>query len=107
MGRRSINTTKSGKYMNPTDQARKLNYFLFIHSPAFFLLPLHYLALILLIMDIFNVILVHNHKYSKKFMLFSPLDVINHGTFKEILPITVFYFSSGPPIIILTYDLMT
>lgn len=23
MGRRSINTTKSGKYMNPTDQARK------------------------------------------------------------------------------------
>ncbi|KAH8411569.1 hypothetical protein KR215_006885 [Drosophila sulfurigaster] len=24
MGRRSINTTKSGKYMNPTDQARKL-----------------------------------------------------------------------------------
>lgn len=25
MGRRSINTTKSGKYMNPTDQARKFN----------------------------------------------------------------------------------
>ncbi|XP_035695699.1 WW domain-binding protein 11-like [Branchiostoma floridae] len=24
MGRRSINTTKSGKYMNPTDQARKM-----------------------------------------------------------------------------------
>lgn len=24
MGRRSINTTKSGKYMNPTDQASKL-----------------------------------------------------------------------------------
>lgn len=23
MGRRSISTTKSGKYMNPTDQARK------------------------------------------------------------------------------------
>jgi len=23
MGRRSINTTKSGKYMNPTDQASK------------------------------------------------------------------------------------
>lgn len=23
MGRRSINTTKSGKFMNPTDQARK------------------------------------------------------------------------------------
>jgi hypothetical protein len=23
MGRRSINTTKSGKYMNPTDQHRK------------------------------------------------------------------------------------
>lgn len=25
MGRRSINTTKSGKYMNPTDQASKKN----------------------------------------------------------------------------------
>lgn len=23
MGRRSVNTTKSGKFMNPTDQARK------------------------------------------------------------------------------------
>jgi len=26
MGRRSINTTKSGKFMNPTDQARTLLY---------------------------------------------------------------------------------
>lgn len=26
MGRRSINTTKSGKYMNPTDQARKYSF---------------------------------------------------------------------------------
>lgn len=25
MGRRSINTTKSGKFMNPTDQASKKN----------------------------------------------------------------------------------
>ena len=25
MGRRAINTTKSGKYMNPTDQASKLS----------------------------------------------------------------------------------
>ena len=27
MGRRSINTTKSGKYMNPTDQASKFKIF--------------------------------------------------------------------------------
>ena len=26
MGRRSINTTKSGKYMNPTDQARTYHF---------------------------------------------------------------------------------
>jgi len=26
MGRRSINTTKSGKYMNPTDQASMLSF---------------------------------------------------------------------------------
>lgn len=37
MGRRSINTTKSGKYMNPTDQAseylKKITKFL---SPIYF-----------------------------------------------------------------------
>jgi hypothetical protein len=38
MGRRSINTTKSGKYMNPTDQAREFSFhfsplisFVFVH----------------------------------------------------------------------------
>lgn len=33
MGRRSINTTKSGKYMNPTDQASEYGlYFIFVLS---------------------------------------------------------------------------
>lgn len=35
MGRRSINTTKSGKYMNPTDQASKYQSFsAFIQDPV-------------------------------------------------------------------------
>lgn len=37
MGRRSINTTKSGKYMNPTDQARK-----FIKIGLIYLIPFRY-----------------------------------------------------------------
>lgn len=37
MGRRSINTTKSGKYMNPTDQARKywLQFLLYLNDINF------------------------------------------------------------------------
>jgi len=33
MGRRSINTTKSGKFMNPTDQARMCNIIVIIITP--------------------------------------------------------------------------
>lgn len=35
MGRRSINTTKSGKYMNPTDQARKFNKIIYLITIRF------------------------------------------------------------------------
>lgn len=35
MGRRSINTTKSGKYMNPTDQARKFNNIIYLITSRF------------------------------------------------------------------------